>query len=347
MSERRTRRGNGSSSSRSSSSGSDGSDNLQRIITELRATAVRARDLPQDPTVVPFSSGQFQTLTNHLQTHLVHFDPFQRVETYLSRCDIFQTDVYNAVHTLINGLHEQRGMTLETLDYLVEIIDFWSNRPSGEFAWEFSRRLCLFLMRLDPSHLNPVSFRFSLSIPLASMFTEFLRADYPDPAPLAPAPLPRYSGDRRVMITEVPFSDEDLTSSIESIAPTYPPEDAIRVLLPDIPQRQLTTAIANAYSGRTGTREIPCVICTDDIGLRRNMSQLPCGHIFHTACIAHVFYYRDYEGQSRPCPCCRYDCGPVTDAQTIEPARKRARELELEYFGEEFPRPRKRARRSG
>lgn len=255
MTGRRTRRGNAPSSSRSSSSGSDGSKNLQRTITELRATAVRVRDFPQDPTVVPFSAGQFQTLTNHLQSHLVHFDPIQRADTYLSRSDIFQTDVYNAVHTLINGLHEQRGMTLETLDYLVEIIDFWSNRPSGEFSWEFSRRLCLFLMRLDPSNTNLVTFQFSLSITLASIFTEFLRADYLDPAPASPAPLPQYSGDRRVTITEVPWTEEDLTSSIESIVPTYPPEDAIRNLLPDIPQRQLTTTIANDYAGNNGNQK--------------------------------------------------------------------------------------------
>jgi hypothetical protein len=53
--------------------------------------------------------------------------------TYLSRSDILQTDVYNAVHTLIIGLHEQRGMTLETMDYLVEIIDFGPTDHAASF----------------------------------------------------------------------------------------------------------------------------------------------------------------------------------------------------------------------
>lgn len=202
MSERRTRQGNAPSSLRSSSDSSIGYDSLDRIISELRATAVRARELPQDPTVTSFSFGQFQTLTTYLSNHMVHFDPFERVETYLSQADNSLTDV-KAIHNLVNGLHEQRGMTLETLDYLMGGIDLWSNRPPGQFASEFSRRLCLFLMRLDLSSVNPVQFHFSLSIPLASMFIEFLRADYPDPAPAAPPSSPRYPGDRLFLITEV------------------------------------------------------------------------------------------------------------------------------------------------
>ena len=171
------------------------------------------------------------------------------------------------------------------------------------------------------------------------MFIEFLRADYPDPAPAAP---PQYSGDRRVLITE-----EDMASSTGSIAPApmYAAEQAVDRLLPDLPRRQLTTAVANEYNGGTGSRSVPCVICTDDIGLRTYMTRLPCGHIFHTHCIAHVFYYRDYEGQTRPCPCCRFECGPVPDSATFREARKRARVERQEYLGEEELPPRKVARR--
>ncbi|KAJ5369074.1 uncharacterized protein N7496_008834 [Penicillium cataractarum] len=344
MPTRGSRRGNGSSTTRSSSSASSGHSSLARIISELRATAVRARNFPEDPTVTPFSAGQFQTLSNHLRNHLVEFDPFERVSTYLTRADVFQTDVYNAVHTLINGIHEQRGMNLETLDYLMEVIDIWSNRPAGEFSWEFSRRLCFFLLRLDPSSANPVRFQFSLSIPLAAMFMEFLRADYPNPAPAPPSPPPRYSGDRRIVIVEQPWT---FSPESETPGPPYSPGKVADLLLPDIPRRQLTTAILNEHTKDSDTKQVTCVICTERIGLRNMMTRLPCGHMFHTPCIAHVFYYRDYGGESRPCPCCRYECGPVPDWEEIADARKRSRELDLDYLGEELGEPlTKRTRRA-
>ncbi|GAA0169907.1 hypothetical protein Leryth_012823 [Lithospermum erythrorhizon] len=59
-------------------------------------------------------------------------------------------------------------------------------------------------------------------------------------------------------------------------------------------------AVVALPSVEVSTRGVECVVCKEEMGLGRDVCELPCGHLFHWGCIL------PWLKKSDTCPCCRY-----------------------------------------
>ena len=66
-----------------------------------------------------------------------------------------------------------------------------------------------------------------------------------------------------------------------------------------MPETQFTLSSQKYQS--IETNQITCSICTEDFKQKHKVSQLNCGHIFHTKCIKEWSHYKS------TCPLCRVD----------------------------------------
>lgn len=307
----------------------DGAD----LLTSLYGIVHHGRQQAQDPTVAPLTPAQLQIVVGALRHHLNSFDILAHPSTANSEAETFVTDVFNLISCLVAGLHDQRGMNSETLNFLARMIDYWTYRHQDELPWRFGRRLCSYLLRLDRQSANPIDFEFALSAPFTFIFMEYLRADYPRTGFL---PITIYPGDTEGPPNGGSNSRSRSTSTTRSTRVAI--ESGTR-LMSDLPREQLTRAIAG------GTQTVDCVICQNSIVLRTFVIRLPCGHYYHPSCIAQTFYHMNPPGGGpRRCPLCRYDCGlpPELEPELELSTRKRPAE-EPEEAEERQP---KRARRT-
>ena len=240
------------------------------------------------------------------------------------------SDVFNAVNILIFGLHDQRGMTIETLNFITHIIDFWFHRHRDELPWRFGRRVCSYLLRLDPQSTNPIGIEFALSTPLTTIFMEYLRADYPHADPPPPVVITLYPGD-----TEEPTDGGSVGRYNSTSSSTLSAIEGGMRMMSDLSPEQLTRPIAGE------TEPVNCVICQYQTQRRTFIVRLPCGHFFRPPCIAQTFYHVNAPNTSRRCPLCRYECGPAPQLPVskrslieLEPEEAEERPLKRQHGSE-------------
>lgn len=74
-----------------------------------------------------------------------------------------------------------------------------------------------------------------------------------------------------------------------------------------------------------GTQSEQCAVCIEDLGEEKELSVLPCGHAFHSDCIAHWFRFK--KAAVRRCPVCKLDT-LLTKDDTEDAARRGQAEAE-------------------